>query len=101
MTASPNGGGQILCNLKTMTMIDYKTKTAAGVELKKKEFELLEYFVKNPNIVIPREKIVLSIWGEEQLSRPRVMDTHLHNLRKKIPNLKIKNRSKFGFIYEP
>lgn len=84
-----------------MTMIDYKTKTAGGVELKRKEFELLEYFVKNPNVVLKREKIVLAVWGEDQVSRPRVMDAHLHNLRKKIPNLLIKNRSGFGFIYQP
>lgn len=84
-----------------MTMIDYKTKTAAGVELKKKEFELLEFFVKNPNVVITREKIVLAVWGEDQVSRPRVVDAHLHNLRKKIPNLQIKSRSGFGFIYQP
>jgi DNA-binding response OmpR family regulator len=84
-----------------ITMIDYKTKTAAGVELKRKEFELLEYFVKNPNVVITREKIVLAVWGEDQVSRPRVMDAQLHYLRKKIPNLPIKNRSGLGFIYQP
>jgi DNA-binding response OmpR family regulator len=100
MTSFPNGGGLILWNLKMMIMIDIKTKTFNGIELTRMEFEVLSYFIKNPNVVLTREKIVANIWGKEKTNL-RVFDVQLCSLRKKIPNLSIKNRSGFGFIYNP
>jgi DNA-binding response OmpR family regulator len=100
MTSSPNGGGLILWNLKMMIMIDIKTKTFNGIELTRMEFEVLTYFIKNPNVVLTREKIVADIWGKEKTNL-RVLDVKLCNLRKKIHNLPIKSRSGFGFIYQP
>ncbi len=83
-----------------MIMIDNTTKTFNGIELTRMEFEVLTYFIKNPNVVLTREKIVADIWGKEKTNL-RVLDVRLCNLRKKIPNLPIKSRSGFGFIYQP
>jgi DNA-binding response OmpR family regulator len=98
MTSSPNGGGIILCNLKMIIMIDNTTKTYNGIKLTRVEFEVLNYFIKNPNVILSREKVVKALWGENKTNL-KVLDVQLCNLRKKIPNLQIKSRSGFGFIY--
>ena len=100
MTSSPNGGGLILWNLKMMIMIDNTTKTYNGIKLTRVEFEVLNYFIENPNVILPRERVVKTLWGENKTNL-KVLDVQLCNLRKKIPNLPIKSRSGFGFIYNP
>lgn len=49
--------------------------------LNKKEFELLHYFIKNPNIVISRERLLESVWGYET-GQTRTVDNHILRLRK-------------------
>ena len=100
MTSSPNGGGIILWNLKMKIMIDNTTKTYNGIKLTRVEFEVLNYFIKNPDVIITRQEAVANIWGNQKTNL-KVLDVQLCNLRKKIPNLPIKNRSGFGFIYQP
>jgi DNA-binding response OmpR family regulator len=100
MTSFPNGGGLILWNLKMMIMIDNTTKTYNGIKLTRVEFEVLNYFIENPNVILSRERVVKTLWGENKTNL-KVLDVQLFNLRKKIPNLSIKSRSGFGFIYQP
>lgn len=51
------------------------------VMLNKKEFELLLYFVKNPNIVISRERLLETVWGYDA-GQTRTVDNHVLRLRK-------------------
>ncbi len=81
-------------------MIDDTTKTYNGIKLPRVEFEVLNYFIENPNVILSRERVVKTLWGENKTNL-KVLDVQLFNLRKKIPNLPIKNRSGFGFIYQP
>ena len=81
-------------------MIDNTTKTYNGIKLTRVEFEVLNYFIKNPNVILSRETVVKTVWGEQKTNL-KVLDVQLFNLKKKIPNLPIKNRSGFGFIYQP
>jgi DNA-binding response OmpR family regulator len=81
-------------------MIDNTTKTYNGIKLTRVEFEVLNYFIENPNVILPRERVVKTLWGENKTNL-KVLDVQLCNLRKKIPNLPIKSRSGFGFIYNP
>ena len=81
-------------------MIDNTTKTYNGTLLSKTEFEVLTYFIKNPDVIITRQEAVANIWGKQKTNL-KVLDVQLCNLRKKIPNLSIKSRSGFGFIYQP
>lgn len=56
------------------------------VALTKKEYEILVYLAKNLNKVIARDTLMLAIWGYSELDS-RVLDNHIKNLRKKLPNL--------------
>lgn len=54
------------------------------VELSIKEFELLEYFLKNKNIALSREAILTDVWKYDYFGDARTIDTHVKKLRQKI-----------------
>lgn len=54
------------------------------IELTNKEFELLEYLMKNPEIVINREKLLEKIWGYNFEGESRTLDIHISTLRKNL-----------------
>lgn len=58
----------------------------AGVEtrLNHKEFSLLMFFVRNPGIVLSRERILDVVWGYDFEGDWRTVDAHVKMLRKKL-----------------
>lgn len=54
------------------------------IELTNKEFELLEYLLKNPEIVISRDKLLEKIWGYNFEGESRTLDIHISTLRKNL-----------------
>lgn len=54
------------------------------VELTRREFELLAYFLKNPRRVLGREKILQQVWGLEYLGESRTIDAHVRRVRAKL-----------------
>lgn len=54
------------------------------VDLSRKEFELLRFFVQNPNRVWDRLQILDLVWGEETHVEPRTVDVHIRRLRRHI-----------------
>ncbi len=69
-----------------------------------KEFDLLAYFVKNPNVAITREQILSKVWGYDFYGDERTIDTHIKILRNnmgKYRDLIVTVRSiGYKFIYE-
>lgn len=68
-------------------------------ELTKKEFELLEYFVKNPNVVLSRDTILNEIWNFDYDGDTRIVDVHIFKLRNKLQNSNVTIRSSRGIGY--
>lgn len=67
--------------------VDFKAqeaKTAAGerIELSKKEAMLLKLLIENKNEVVPREKILQSVWGYNVYPTTRTIDNFILNFRK-------------------
>lgn len=54
------------------------------IELSIKEFELLEYFLRNKNIALSREAILTDVWKYDYFGDARTIDTHVKKLRQKI-----------------
>ncbi|GIM27400.1 DNA-binding response regulator [Clostridium polyendosporum] len=54
------------------------------VILTPKEFDLMIFFAKNPNIVFKREHLLDKVWGFDFAGDTRTVDTHIKNLREKI-----------------
>ena len=73
-------------------------------EATKKEFELLNFFLKNRNRVLSREYIQESLWKDEYPKQSRIVDVHTHNLRTKLKNncanATIGSRRGIGYILE-
>ncbi len=60
------------------------TKNGKPTPLTLKEFVLLEYFMRHPNIVINREELLTHLWDFNYSSFSNVVDVHVKNLRKKL-----------------
>lgn len=54
------------------------------MELTRREFELLAYFLQNPRRVLSREKILQQVWGLEYLGESRTIDAHVRRVRAKL-----------------
>ena len=54
------------------------------IELTHKEFEMLRLFIRNPNMVFSRDKIMSSIWGTDYIGETRTVDMHIKTLRQKL-----------------
>jgi two-component system, OmpR family, alkaline phosphatase synthesis response regulator PhoP len=67
--------------------IDFKAQeaiTSSGqkIELSKKEIMLLKLLIENKNEVVPREKILQSVWGYNVYPTTRTIDNFILNFRK-------------------
>jgi DNA-binding response OmpR family regulator len=69
------------------------------IELTKKEFELLEFFLKNPNIVLSRDTILNEIWNFDYDGDTRIVDVHIFKLRTKLQESGASIRSSRGIGY--
>lgn len=54
------------------------------VSLTYREFQILLLLAQNPKKVFSREYILSAIWGYDDTSDTRVIDTHIKNLRRKL-----------------
>lgn len=54
------------------------------VELTAKEFDLIEFLMKNPNRVYSREALLDTVWANEYRSDIRTLDVHIRRLREKL-----------------
>lgn len=70
------------------------------VELAPKEYEILMYMIKNSNIALRREKMLVEIWGYDFEGSDRIIDVHIKNLRKKVGEEYIKTVRNIGYKFE-
>lgn len=74
------GAGGIMMNIKDhIVRVDKKE-----VELTKKEYALLEYFLRNKNQILSRLQILTHVWDQNVDTFTNTVDVHVASLRKKI-----------------
>ena len=54
------------------------------VRLPLKEFELLEFFLRNPGRVLTRGQLIDRVWGADYVGDTKTLDVHVKRLRAKI-----------------
>jgi len=59
-------------------------KEAQEIALSKKECEILQIFVANPNQIIKREELTKKVWEDNGVFVGRSLDTYISKLRKKL-----------------
>ena len=74
--------GDIKLDIKTSTLINKNTEEK--INIINKEFQLLEYFMKNPNQILSKEMIYDKVWGLENESISNNLEAYLSFIRKKI-----------------
>ncbi len=64
------------------------TKNGKRIELRSKEFTLLEYLMKNKGRFLSRQEIMEHVWDENADPFSNTIEVHIMNLRRKIENKK-------------
>jgi len=59
-------------------------KAGQPLELTNREFCLLEYFIRHPNEMISRDRLLDEVWGYESYPTTRTVDSHILRLRRYI-----------------
>ena len=54
------------------------------IELTQREFELLEFLMRNERIVITRQQLLEDIWGYDPLADTNTIEVFISNLRRKL-----------------
>lgn len=67
-------------NLRNRTLSKFGTM----IELTQVEFQIIEYFFKNPNAALSRNDILKQVWGENYFGDVKIVDVNIRRLRMKI-----------------
>jgi DNA-binding response OmpR family regulator len=76
----------------TLAMSDLKlnpdthevTRSGRTIDLTQREFELLEYLMRNERIVISRQRLLDEVWGYDPFSMTNTIEVFVSNLRRKL-----------------
>ena len=89
--------------------VNFETKTAyrkkTDLELTKKEFRLLEYFIKNEGRILTKTEIAGNVWDVDFDTGTNVVEVYVNYLRNKLDKMHEKKliHTKFGigYIFNP
>ncbi len=59
-------------------------RSERDVELTQREFELLEYLMRNERIVVSRQRLLDEVWGYDPFSTTNTIEVFVSNLRRKL-----------------
>jgi DNA-binding response OmpR family regulator len=75
--------------------VDFERETAhldgATMKLTAKAFSLLAFLARHPGQLVPRETLLMLVWGYGEEIRTRTLDVHVRRLRKSL--------GKYGTVY--
>ena len=94
--------GDLQLDLKNSMLIHMKSHDS--IPIINKEFQLLEYFMNNPNQILSRDMIYDKVWGMENDSLSNNLEAYLSFIRKKLKaidsNVSIKSVRNLGYRME-
>ena len=94
--------GDLILDLKSSDIINKNNNEK--INIINKEFQLLEYFMSNPNQVLSKEMIYDKVWGLENDSMSNNLEAYLSFIRKKLKiinsNVQIKSLRNIGYKME-
>ena len=78
--------GDVLSAGELTVKLSSRQVFADGMEVKltPKEYALLECLMKNKNMVLSREQLLVKCWGYDYEGEARAVDTHIKRLREKL-----------------
>ena len=72
--------GEFTLNLRRRTLL----KNGQNIELTQVEFQMIEYFFNNPDVVLDRTDILSKVWGTNYFSEEKIVDVNVRRLRMKV-----------------
>lgn len=67
------------------------------IDLTTKEFDLISFFLRNPNQALHREQILTAIWGDDYIGSDRAVDDLVKRIRRKLPEFPLETVYGFGY----
>jgi DNA-binding response OmpR family regulator len=96
------GGGRVL-ELGDLRVDPARHEVHVGeraVQLRAKEFELLEAFMRQPGIVLSRDDLLQQVWGFAFPGETRTVDVHVKQLRDKLEGASARIETIWGVGYK-
>ena len=72
--------GPFVLNERSRTL----TKNGKNIDLTQVEFQIMECFLKNPNVALERNTVLSKVWGENYFGDVKIVDVNIRRLRMKI-----------------
>jgi DNA-binding response OmpR family regulator len=60
------------------------SRAGADIQLTGKEYAMLEYFMRNPGVVLSESRIIEHVWDMNHDSMTNTVNVYIHHLRNKI-----------------
>lgn len=70
------------------------------VDMRAKEFDLLQTFAQNQGIVLRREQLLNLVWGYDFYGQTRTVDVHVAHLRKRLKGSQVRIETVTGVGYK-
>ena len=85
----PRGAAPLVVGDLQLNPDTHEVERGAGadgrsIELTQREFELLEYLMRNERIVISRQRLLDEVWGYDPFSTTNTIEVFVSNLRRKL-----------------
>ena len=100
-----NSKGTSICfgELEINTSTYIAQRDGEELHLPRKEFELLAFFMSQPNIIFNREELLGRIWEEDVFVVDRTIDVHINRIRSKLGPYKnwIETVKGIGYRFRP
>ncbi len=74
----------VLGDLKLNPATREVVRSDREIELTAREFELLEFLMRNERLVVSRERLLEEVWGYDPLAMTNTIDVFISNLRRKL-----------------
>lgn len=72
--------GPFLLNIRSRSL----TKDGKRIDLTQVEFQLMEHFLRNPNVALDRSSLLATVWGDSYFGDDKIVDVNMRRLRMKI-----------------
>ncbi len=72
--------GDFVLNLRNRSL----HKAGRPLELTQVEFQIMEYFLSNPGVALPRGDILKHVWGSGYVGEEKIVDVNIRRLRMKV-----------------
>jgi two-component system response regulator MprA len=81
----PRGSASLVCADLQLNPDTHEVRRGdRAVDLTQREFELLEFLMRNERIVVPRQRLLEEVWGYDPFATTNTIEVFVSNLRRKL-----------------